>query len=282
MGELRLHAISVYDVRDMFGADDGLAAQLRQIASETFAVPATEEQLKPSMIRKVGPMFRRDPLARVIPTDVPKPTDWETLIAGRYVEPSRLVPSWKVVDAWVDARDWGTATMTLTPPQTEAFDFALTKAGLHSSYSLGNLFANDVALPIRPAHGMRVGYAKNPHVLATADALRAVLDRVDPDWAGGARYLSSFLDAFVGWTDQARSADRALPDLYCAWWETSRAEMTITPPAGEPTTTGTRRRDPGAEFDPTAPMVTGRQGRATGRRDLDPTAPIVTGRQPRR
>mgnify|MGYP007029351844 CR=1 FL=1 len=30
MGELRLHAISVHDVRDMFGADADLAAELRK------------------------------------------------------------------------------------------------------------------------------------------------------------------------------------------------------------------------------------------------------------
>lgn len=281
MGELRLHAISVYDVRDMFGADPDLAAELRRIASNVFSVPASEQQRKPSMIQRIGPMFRRDPLAVVVGHDDPTPSDWEALIAGRFVEPSRLIASWKVVDAWVDERDYGTTTFTLTTAQAEAFDFALTKAGLHSQYSLGALMANDIALPLRPAHGMRIGYAKNSHVLATAQALRAVVARVDEPWRGGAEHLLAFLDDFAGWTQQAVQADRVLPDLYVAWWETNRAEM-ATPQHGEqPYATGTQPRANG-EWDPHEPLVTGRQTRSNQPRDIDPTAPIVTGRQIRR
>ncbi|MGA4669086.1 DUF7691 family protein [Propionibacteriaceae bacterium Y1923] len=282
MGELRLHAISVYDIRDMFGADPGLAAQLRQIASDAFVVPATEQQRKPSMIQRIGPMFRRDPLAVVVPHDHPIPSDWEALIQGRYVEPSRLVASWRVVDAWVDARDYGTTTLALDPGQAEAFDFALTKAGLASQFSLRGLMALDASLPLRPAHGMHVGYSKNPHALATAEALRSIVDQVDEDWRGGAEHLLAFLDAFAEWTRQAQQADRMLPDLYVTWWETNRAEMTTQQPQAEAGyQTGSQPRHGQGEWDPTAPIVTGRQTRSHHPRDLDPTAPIVTGRQPR-
>ena len=280
MGELRLHAISVYDVRDMFGADPDLAAELRRIASNTFAVPATEQQRKPSMIQRIGPMFRRDPLAVVVGHDDPTPSDWEALIAGRFVDPSRLIASWKVVDAWVDERDYGTTTFTLTAAHAEAFDFALTKAGLHSQYSLGALMANDIALPLRPAHGMRIGYAKNSHVLSTAEALRVIVGRVDEAWRGGAEHLLAFLDEFAGWTQQAQQADRMLPDLYVAWWETNRADMTTQQPTDQPYATGAQPRATG-EWDPREPLVTGRQTRSNQPRDIDPTAPIVTGRQTR-
>ena len=285
MGELRLHAISVYDVRDMFGADPDLAAELRRIASNAFAVPASEQQRKPSMIQRIGPMFRRDPLAVVVGIDDPTPSDWETLIAGRYVEPTRLIASWKVVDAWVDERDYGTTTFTLTTAQAEAFDFALTKAGLHSQFSMGALMANDIALPLRPAHGMRIGYAKNSHVLATAAALRAVVERIDDEWRGGAEHLLAFLDAFAGWTEQARLSDRMLPDLYVAWWATNRADMTtaastMPQPGDQPASTGSQTRTAGG-WDPHEPLVTGRQTRSSQPRDIDPTAPIVTGRQTR-
>lgn len=281
MGELRLHAISIHDVRDMFGADPGLAAQLRGIASNTFVVPATEQQRKPSMIQRIGPMFRKDPLAVVVGPDHPIPSDWEALIAGRFVDPSRLVASWKVVDAWVDERDLGTTTFSLTRPQAEAFDFALTKAGLHSQYSLAALMANEVALPLRPVHGMRIGYAKNSHVLATAIALRGIIGAVDEDWRGGAEHLLSFLDAFATWTPQAQQADRMLPDLYVTWWETNRADMATGQAQAAPgPVTGPQAR-PTGQWDPHEPIVTGRQTRSHQPRDIDPTAPIVTGRQTR-
>lgn len=280
MGELRLHAISIYDVRDMFGADPDLAAELRRIASNTFVVPASEQQRKPSMIQRIGPMFRRDPLAVVVPVDDPIPSDWESLIAGRFIDPSRLIACWKVIDAWVDERDYGTTTFTLSSAQAEAFDFALTKAGLHSQFSLGALMASEVSLPLRPAHGMRIGYAKNSHVLATAQALRAVVARVDDDWRGGAEHLLAFLDAVAGWTQQAQQADRMLPDLYVAWWETNRADMTTQQPGDQPYVTGSQPRVEG-EWDPREPLVTGRQTRSNQPRDIDPTAPIVTGRQTR-
>lgn len=281
MGELRLHAISVYDIRDMFGAAPDLAAQLRQVASEAFVVPASEQRRKPSMIQRIGPMFRRDPLAVMVPHDHPIPSDWETLIAGRYVEPERLVACWKVVDAWVDARDHGTATLALTPEQIEGFDFALSKAGLSSQYSLRGLMSLDVALPLRPAHGMSIGYSKNPHVLATAEALRAVVGRVDEDWRGGAEHLLAFLDAFAGWTRQAQQADQMLPDLYVIWWETNRADMTTQHQPEPGYQTGPQPRADQGEWDPTAPIMTGRQTRSTQPPDLDPTAPIVTGRRSR-
>lgn len=280
MGELRLHAISVYDVRDMFGAEPGLAAELRAIASRAFAVPVAE-QSKPRMIERIGPMFRRDPRALVVPPDNPIPSDWEALIAARYVDPSRLVACWKVVDAWVDERDWGNTTFVLDPPHAEAFDFSLTKAGLPSQFGLGSLLGNDAALPLRATHGMRIGYAKNPHVLASAQALRAVIDQVDPDWRGAADHLLAFLDAFMAWSEQARQVDRSLPDLFVIWWPTSRAEMT-TQVKAEPDPTGVRQPTVhGQAWDPTEPIVTGRQTRPTQPQDLDPTAPIVTGRHRR-
>lgn len=288
MGELRLHAISVYDVRDMFGALPDLAAQLREIASNTFVVPVTEQQRRPSMIQRIGPLTRHNPMAIIYPAGQPTPADWETLLAGRYVDPDRVPVSWRVVDAWVDARDWGTATFPLNSQEVEQFDFSLTRAGLPAQFGLRNLLANDAALPLRPAHGMRVGYAKNQHVLATADALRRILDQVEEAPDGPAHYLSGFLDAFCEWTDQARRADRLLPDLFVVWWQTGRSEV-AAPTGGEqrvnaehdptqPFTTGRQRRTPAP--DPSAPFQTGRGTRSAAA--PDPTQPIVTGRQARK
>lgn len=236
-----MHAISVHEVRDMFGALPELAAELREIASTRFIVPAVENQPR-GLIHKIGPMFKRDPLQIAYPADQPTPRDWESLIEGCHIEGERLVHCWRVVDAWLEARDRGTATFTLSPGEVEAFDFALTRAGLPSQLGLRNLLANDLAIPLRPAQGMRTGYAKNAHVMATHDCLTQILPEVDPEERGRADYLASFLDAFADWTRAAREADAPVPDLVVVWWETARGQQ----PA----------------FDPTQPIITGRQERA--------------------
>lgn len=279
MGELRLHAISVYDIRDMFGALPDLAAELRVIAGNAFAAPAAE-QPRPTLIQRLAPLSRRDPWANRVPEEQPTPRDWEALIEGRHVEGHRLVASWRVVDAWVDARDWGTMTFTMSRQDVEAFDFSLTRAGVPAQYGLGNLTANDAALPLRPAHGMRVGYAKNAHVLATRDCLHEVLGRVEEPGDGPAHQLTAFLDAFAQWTQQARQNDRALPDLFVVWWESSRDEAVAAPAP-----TGPQPRQAygqHAQVDPSQPIVTGRQARRDQTREpYDPTQPILTGRQAR-
>lgn len=256
----------------MFGADADLAAELRNIAASAFSVPLAD-QPKQGLIHKVGPMFRRDPNAIVVPLEHPVPNDWEALIAGRYVAPERLVASWKVVDAWVDARDVATTTFTMDTAEAERFDFSLSKAGLPSQFGLRQLMAQDVSLPLRPAHGLVVGYSKNQHVLATAEELAKVIDQVEEGPQGPAHHLLDFLQAFRGFTDQARASDRVLPDLFVAWWETSRAELRSAAP-GDPIRTGRQARGPAPDQQP----HTGRQPKQA----FDPTAPMVTGRQTRR
>ena len=39
MGGLRLNAIAIDEVRDMFGADEGLSTKLRKWTEATFSVP---------------------------------------------------------------------------------------------------------------------------------------------------------------------------------------------------------------------------------------------------
>lgn len=263
----------------MFGALPELAAELRRIAANAFAVPAAEAPpSRQPLINRLGPMRRHDQFEVPRERTEPGPPDWEALIAGRHIEPDRLVPAWRVVDAWLEARDRGTATFNMTSQEVEAFDFSLTKAGLPAQFGLRNLLANDVAIPVRPAHGMHIGYAKNGHVMATREQLHHVLGMVDEGDHGPAKYLASFLDAFAGWTEHSRAADGLLPDLVVIWWQTARGEQ----PAA------TSRQ---AAHDPTAPIVTGRQSRqqppATGSQErrgpaaFDPTQPIVTGRQTR-
>lgn len=220
MGELRLHALSIHEVRDMFGANAELAGRLRTIASDIFRVPAAENR-PTGLLSKIGPLFRRgDDI--VFPPEMPLPSDWEVLLKGSYVKPDRVEQSWKVVDAWLDAVDFGTFTSTYSSSELDGIDFALTKAGLPSQYGLRKLLSQDAQLPLMAGAGMRFGYSKNAHVLATATALDQVADQVEQPFAGAVANLRDFLDRFSDWTLEAATAGRPEPDLFVVWWEQGR------------------------------------------------------------
>ncbi|MGJ6980761.1 DUF7691 family protein [Aestuariimicrobium soli] len=227
MGELRMHALSIHEVRDMFGADPELAARLRAIASDSFQVPAAEQ--KPTgLLGRLGPLFRNNP-GPVVPHGTPLPSDWENLIRGQYVSPDRLEVSWKVLDAWVDTLDWDTWHADLSPRELDDLDFALTKAGLPSRFGLRKLLQDDPQLPLRPSTGMRIGYSKAGHVAATAEELAAVLDDVEGDRNQQvARDLAGFLTRFGTLAARADEAGRPHPDLFLVWWETPRGALGVS------------------------------------------------------
>lgn len=219
-----MHALSIHEVRDMFGADAELAGRLRAIASDTFQVPAADR--KPTgLLGRLGPMFRHNP-GPVIPHGTPLPSDWENLIRGQYIAPERLEVSWKVLDAWVDAVDWDTWHADLGRRELDDLDFALTKAGLPSRFGMRKLLQDDAQLPLRPATGMRVGYSKLSHVLATSERLATVMDEVEGDRNQQIVHdLAGFLARFDEWAARAQSAGRPSPDLFLVWWETPREAL---------------------------------------------------------
>ncbi|WP_420174236.1 hypothetical protein [Luteococcus sp. OSA5] len=215
MGDLRMYAISINEVRDMFGATPQVAGQLRKIASETFRVEPPERS--PGMLGLLGPLWRRSPEAPVVPHDTPLPSDIETVLAGRFVAPERLEVCWRLVDVWLSARCLGEHRMQRTAQQVDQLEFELTRAGLPSQFGIGKLMALDAQLPLRPRPGMKVGYCKHAHVIASARALQAVLPEVLPHSRERAEALWAFLDGFQAWGEAARTSGRPLPDLFVSF-----------------------------------------------------------------
>lgn len=215
MGELRLHAISINDVRDIFGADEARARALRGWAQEYFSVP--EAPRRGGLWSKLRPVTRTDPTAPILPVNWPTPNDVEDLIAGRYVGPDRLTRCWRVLDLWLHKLSWGSHTMVLDAGQADSFEFDLARAGLPSELSLRRLFGGDPQIPLRPAPGMRTGYSRDAHVTATQEALSAICERV----AGPSHVLVvnliGFLTQFPEWSDAAPDVGRRAPDLFVVW-----------------------------------------------------------------
>ncbi|WP_203568513.1 hypothetical protein [Aestuariimicrobium ganziense] len=217
MGELRMHALSIIEIRDMFGASTELAGTLRQLAGERFRVAAPQHRQR-GLLGKLGPFLKRSAAdSPVFPDGMPLPSDWENLIAGRYIAPDRVDVSWQVIDTWVDALDWGTWTAPVAPSGLDDLDFALARAGMPSRYGLRKLMADDPQLTIRPGTGMRVGYSKNQHVLATLASLEQVVDEVDESHRPIAQGLRDFLADIPRWTAEATELNRPAPDLFVVW-----------------------------------------------------------------
>ncbi|MEL4358613.1 MULTISPECIES: hypothetical protein [unclassified Luteococcus] len=213
MGELRMYAIGIDEVRDMFGATPQVAGRLRTIASEAFRVPRVG-QASPGRLGKLGPLFRRAPDAPVIPPGTPLPSDIETLLAGRFVAPERLRVSWRVVDVWLAERSWARHSLDRSAPEIDQLEFELTRAGLPSQYGVRKLMALDAQLPLRPATGMTVGYSKHAHVLASGRALSDCLPQVQQHSRERAQRLADFLLGFESLAGQAQADQRPAPDLF--------------------------------------------------------------------
>lgn len=210
--EVRLHAIGIDDVRDMFGAQPALAARLRTIASERFRVPQ-EEQRPRSRLARLGPLFRRDPWEPLLDPSLPSPDEVELLVNGQFVPPQRLPQAWLVMQAWLEELSFGHTRVTLSDSDWNAAEFELACAGLPSQFGLARLWALDPALPLRPAPGMRIGYSKHHHAVATRDALANVPGTVSDSTASAVTRILGLLDGLDAWTAAATTSGRPVPDV---------------------------------------------------------------------
>src|SRR4029453_5979548 len=107
MGELRLYAIGIEEVRGMFGAPPQVADHLRVVAQRAFAPPSMEGPHDPlgrgGLLSKLGPIFKRVPATPVISPTQPEPHDLEVLLAGAYVPPNRTGATWRLPETLVQS-----------------------------------------------------------------------------------------------------------------------------------------------------------------------------------
>lgn len=218
MGTLRFFALGIDEARDVFGADDQLAGRLRTAAGQHWATP--ERPRKTGLLGSLGPLFRRDPRLEVDPRR-PTGADIDALLTGRFIAPDRLGAAWQVLELWFAEIGWGDASWDLDPAGFDAVEFALARAGLPSPYALGKLMALDARLPIVPSATTSCGYAKNSHVLRTAQALSVVMSDLADEHGDFAGEVLRFLNRFEQWGTAAAEAGRPAPDLLVVWHRTS-------------------------------------------------------------
>ncbi len=210
MGSLRLYAIAIDEVREIFGAPESTATALRAIAAHRFpAAPATSFGL----LGKLGPVFRRAPDAPVVRPGVPSGSDVDTLLAGRYVPPHRLSACWALFEAFVEAMAWGSTSQSFDEAELNDFDFDLSRAAVPSRYGLRQLLRVDLGIAMLPPPGLAAGFAHADHVAAMSAAWREGLPLLESGNQPVATSLLAWVDQYPGWSAQASGSGRPAPDL---------------------------------------------------------------------
>ncbi len=213
MGELRLYAIGIDEVRGMVGADEGYAAQLREIAHRALA-PEPVGARSGGLLSRLGPIFRRVPASPVVsPTD-PEPHDVEALLAGAYVPPDRVGATWRVLETLVQGVAWGSTKLDLTGAQMDDLDFALARGGVSAAVGLHHLLSSTTSVALLPVTGLTVGWHPFDKALMMASAYRGAMAELETaDQRELIAALVVWLDGFVPWAEVAQQLRRPVPDL---------------------------------------------------------------------
>lgn len=217
MGELRLYAIGIEEVRGMFGAAPYEQSRLREVAAKALA-PAPEAARRGGLITKLGPIFKRPPAAVVLSPTQPVPTDVDALLTGAYVPPDRVGATWRVLETLVAGTAWGATLMTLTPESLDDLDFALARGGVTSSVGLRHLLNSNASLNLLPVRGLTVGWHPHEKALAMAGAYRAAMPQIKTrEQQEMVAALVAWLDGFIPWAQVAVTLHRPAPDLVGFW-----------------------------------------------------------------
>jgi hypothetical protein len=216
MGELRLYAVGIGEVRGMFGASPQVAEHLREVARRAFAPPAVEA--RSGLLSKLGPIFKRVPATPVISPTQPEPHDVEVLLAGAYVLPDRTGATWRLLETLVQGIAWGSTRMSLTAQALDDLDFALARGGVSAAVGLRHVLNSTMSLNLVPVQGLTVGWHPHHKAVAMAAAYRsAIQDIKTEEQREMIKSLTTWLDGFLPWAQVAASLGRPVPDLVGFW-----------------------------------------------------------------
>ena len=211
MGELRLYAIGVDEVRDVFCASPQLSAEVRRIAAEAFPQQTTGKA--PGLLGKLGPLFRRPPDAPVLAPDTPVEADVADLVAGRYIRPERQPAAWRLLEAYLRAKAWSRHRIDLDVTRFNDLEFDLARAGVHPEFGLGKLVNGELSLPLQTYRGLSTGCTRHSRALAAASAWRGALPNLAPENRAIAEPYAAWLAQFHHYAQAAPAAGRPLPDV---------------------------------------------------------------------
>ncbi len=219
MGDLHLYAIGIDEVRDIVGAGTRLREQLLPLARQAFVPPASDNSPESTgLLGKLGPLFRRPVGAAVIDERQPRPEDFERMVAGQWIPPDRLAATWRLFEALVAGRAWGSMRFELDEAFVDQLDFDLTRAGSPSAFGLSSFLHSAARVGLTPMPRLELCYWVNGHASAAAEAYGQTLTRLKEGRnRGSVQAMIEWLDQFTAWCHQADQAGRPAPDLLGFW-----------------------------------------------------------------
>lgn len=211
MGELRLYAIGVDEVRDVFGAPPELAAEFRRIVAEQF--PPVTTPKAPGMLSKLGPLFRKPAGAVLVRPDTPVESDIADLLGGRFIAPERQPVAWHLLESYLAATAWGRHRIELDVARFNDLEFDLARAGLDPRFGLGKLVNRELGIPLQTYRGLSTGYTPHAVALDAAAAWRNTLPQLSPPNRAVAEPYAAWLAQFHHYAQAAPAKGRPIPDL---------------------------------------------------------------------
>lgn len=171
--------------------------KLRRWAEARFSVPVHHHR-RPRWRSPFHPLYKPNVECSMLPTGWPTPHDVEDLVCGRYIESDRSARCWRLVNEWLTHLSWGWTEIPMSVARFEELDRDLAAAGLPSTYSLKQLMDEDPQIPLRPAPGMKIGYAGTRQILATWVELSEVIGTVPIARRGEVNAVLKFLSLISG------------------------------------------------------------------------------------
>ncbi len=211
MGTLRLYALGINEMRDLFQGSPQVAERLSQLVAETY--PTRPEPPPRGFFDR---LMRRDEQPATVATRTqggPTSDDVDRVVRGHFVSPDRLPAAWNLVTIWLGDRAWGTTRIEIDESAGNDLDFDLAAAGVPPSASVRSLFERSLQLPIQPLPGGAAGYLRGQRADAMRAAWVSAVPRLSPENAETAQQMVTWLGGLDSWRDQARDAGRPAPDI---------------------------------------------------------------------
>lgn len=215
MGELRLSAVGIDELRDLFSGSPAVEPYLRALAAQAF--PPEPVPARRGLLGKVGPLTRVPPDAPVIRPGVPTGIDLANVVRGRFVTPDRLDAAWALVRLWLDNVGWSTLVIPLDEQLMSELDFELATGGVETRFALRGLLNERLAIPLRNAPGQVTGCVRFEHAAAMRDAWAPAVRTLSPHTAPIAQWVVGWLGGLDAWANAARQVGRPLPDVVASF-----------------------------------------------------------------
>ena len=212
MADMRLSAIAIDDLRDLFSGNADAGQRLRQLASAAFP-PAPPAPRRGVLHKLGGPLLRRAADAPVVRPGVPTGNDLNDLLAGRDVLGDRLSAVWTLVQLWLADRAWGQLDLAITEDRLNDLDFELATRGVPAEFALRKVFNGRLSVPVKALPGQVTGYVRTVHARQMALSWEPVVATLSSGNAETARQIVDWLGGFERWTDLAVDGGRRPPDL---------------------------------------------------------------------